>query len=391
VAIRVKAVRILDTSATTEIIPTTDVLGMNVDKLNVEVELDGPAASLPAEIPIEVRVIEPVLHRADMSSMTAMKGPLKSTARREPPAPIYTAFGIDLSSFTELSKSPDTLLEVATVVRDEGTSAGKFRSALVNNGWAWRGAAKQAAAGKVGSTGDMTKEEPDAATLMLAGGVELLEVSVPASTGFASGPQARGRAFIRSPADVFFYSGHAAWWDCSLLREDPAHYSSGYEKWMTPDKLLTSWRTPKPPTVSPRDLDVLIINGCAVLGTAGPNCPRLWEALLDGKGGPLVAILGYRDTAPMDEDLGNQVAEEMARAMIGLRDKFKDYPRKWMEINRKYESTWTAAAISTEGFFFINAKTAAASHTHGARDLPGFNKAVPEGTVVGPVSAAPVP
>ncbi len=193
------------------------------------------------------------------------------------------------------------------------------------------GAGKQAAEGKSDVTGNVMDEQPDAKTLFLAGGVEVMEVSVPASSGFKVGPQATTWAFVRSPADVFFYSGHGGWWNCNLLRED--HTSSattGYPLWLSPETLLDSWKKQKDITTSPMDLDVLIINGCSVLGDWGgstegeavngaktkPSCRLRWQDLLTSQQGPLIAILGYRDTAPMDSGGGDQIALEMAQAMI---------------------------------------------------------------------------
>jgi hypothetical protein len=247
-------------------------------------------------------------------------------------------------------------------------------------------------------------EQPDAKTLFLAGGVELMEVSVPASSGFEVGPQATTWAFVRSPADVFFYSGHGGWWNCNLLRED--HTSSattGYPLWLSPETLLASWTKQTDITTSPMDLDVLIINGCSVLGAWGqsteveavdgaktkPSCALRWQDLLTSQKGPLVAILGYRDTAPLDSGGGDQIALEMAQAMIHtLGTDWNAYARKWLEINAKHPKTRTAAAIDNAGYWYINQKMAPASHTHEARPLSGYDPNKAEGTVIGP---GPIP
>jgi hypothetical protein len=401
VAIRIKAVTILDTSATTPINRFTDVLGMSVDKLNVRVELEAATGTVPDEVPIEVRVLEPKHHRDEQSSMK--DPPLKAKARRKAGTLTYTA-GLALSSFGELMKAGDSLKEVATVVRDGGTSSALFRSLLVNGGWAMRGAAKQAAEGKADVTGDLGEEQPDARTLMLAGGVEVMEVRVPASSGFTVGPQATTWAFVRSPADVFFYSGHGGWWNCHLLREDAtASPDFGWPRWLKPEDLLKDWQRQKDITTSPFDLDVLIINGCSVLGHHGNStdaesdkgpknrsaCTFRWRELLTSEKGPLVAILGYRGTAPYDKDGGNDVALEMAQAMLDtLGSDWKAYARKWLQINAKRRQTWTAAAIEKEGFSYINLKEEPASHTHPALPLPGYDANKPEGAVIGP---GPIP
>jgi hypothetical protein len=399
-AIRIKGVTILNTTATTPINRLTDVLGMNVDKLNARIEIDATTDPMPGEIPVEVRVLEPKLRRTGMSSMM---GSLTTTAKRKAGTRMYLA-SVALSSFAKFMKAGDSLKEVATVVRDGGTSSRLFRSKLAGGGWAVRGAAKQAAEGRSDVTGDVMDEQPDAKTLFLAGGVELMEVSVPASSGFKVGPQATTWAFVRSPADVFFYSGHGGWWNCNLLREDhTSGATTGYPLWLSPETLLDSWKKQKDITTSPMDLDVLIINGCSVLGDWGPSteleavngaktkpsCALRWQDLLTSQKGPLVAILSYRDTAPMDSGGGDRIALEMAQAMIDtLGTNWDAYARKWLEINAKYPQTRTASAIDNAGYWYINQKMAPASHTHEARPLAGYDPKKPEGTVIGP---GPIP
>ena len=69
--------------------------------------------------------------------------------------------------------------------------------------------------------------------------------------------------FVRSPADIVFYSGHGAWWDGNLLR-DQGHHT--YDSWLEPAELLGSWmRDASNLQASPMDIDALIINGCSVL------------------------------------------------------------------------------------------------------------------------------
>ena len=399
-ALRIKDITILNTTATTPINRLTDVLGMGVDKLNARVEIDATTGSIPDEIPIEVRVLEPSLRRAVMSSMnTALKLTAHKTGTRT------YLLSVPLSDLGKLMKAGDSLKEVATVVRDGGTSSRIFRSKLAGAGWAIRGFGKQAAEGKSGATGNVMDEQPDAMTLFLAGGVELVEVKVPASPQFKVGPQATTWVFIRSPADVFFYSGHGGWWNCNLLREDPTSgATTGYPLWLSPETLLEAWKKQTDITTSPMDLDVLIINGCGVLGHFGrstaseandhaksmPPCAHRWEELLTSRKGPLLAILGYRDTAPLDSGGGDTVALEMAQAMIDtLGNNWAAYARKWIEINAKYPQTRTAAAIDNAGYWYVNQKWAAGSHTHAARTLSSYDPSKPEGTVMGPVQLPP--
>jgi len=81
-----------------------------------------------------------------------------------------------------------------------------FRSKLANNAWAVRGAAKQSAVGKPVTTvtGDVNDEQPDATTLFLAGGVEVLEVSVPASAEFSGQSPGQELGFHPQPGRCLF-------------------------------------------------------------------------------------------------------------------------------------------------------------------------------------------
>lgn len=181
---------------------------------------------------------------------------------------------------------------------------------------------------------------------------------------------------------------HGAWWDCSLLVE---RGGDRYANWLEPEEILGSWEEP---------VDVLIINGCSVIGHAGmsadgmkPPCARRWRKLLKAEGGPLTAILGYRGTAPLDRVDGgvggDHIALEMAQAMVdSLKSDWKSYARKWVEINARYPVTRTAAAMDDKGYWYINKEKEPASHTHGVRTLAGYDPDKPEGTLMGP---GPIP
>src|SRR5215475_12081814 len=124
-AIRIKGVTILDTTATTPINRLTDVLGMNVDKLNIRVEIDATTGTIPDEIELEIRVQEPTLRRAGKSSMA---GVLNATAKKS--GTLRYLATVPLASFGSFMAAGDALKEVATVVRDGGTSSRLFRSKL---------------------------------------------------------------------------------------------------------------------------------------------------------------------------------------------------------------------------------------------------------------------
>jgi hypothetical protein len=398
-ALRIKTLTILDDTLKTPANRLNAVIGLSnpdqpaVTQLNVRIEVDG-GTGLSDTIPIEVRVLEPKRHRDVMSSMSR---PFNATAKRDGTTRFYLA-SVDPWDPTFRLQPEKTKLKVATVVRQGGTSAALFRSNLTNGGWAWRGHAKQPGIGQSVDdvTGDINDEQPDAKTLFLAGGVELLEVRVPASADIHVNPLARRSwVFFRSPADVFFYSGHGSWKWCSLLIDAGvgADGEELYPEWLTPEAILEAWQD--------RPVDVLIINGCSVLG-AGlsgqdkgvPPCTGRWRKLLKKEGGPLSAILSYRGTAPLDQmgsgqAGGDQIAREMAKAMLdGLKNDWGSYAHKWIEINARYPLTRTAAAMDDKGYYYINTAKEPKSHTHGERPLPGYDGNKPEGALVGP---GPVP
>jgi hypothetical protein len=401
-AVRVKTVTILDDTLKTPVNRLKAVVGATLpnqpflSQLNVRIDLDSGGIDIPDEIPIEVRVLEPKKHRDNLSSKPV---PFKTTAKRDGKTRTYTVSVDPFDPKFSLKTDDTSLKRVATVVRDGGTSAGLFRSILVNGGWAWRGHAKQPKIGLPTSTvtGDINDEQPDAKTLFLVGGVELMEVRVPASPGLQVNPLAKSWVFVRSPTDVFFYSGHGHFKYCNLLLD--AGHDDSYRDWLEPEDILASWSD------RPR---ILIINGCGVLGHHGksmdwadtttmPPCALRWRKLLKKEGGPLDAILGYRGTAPMDRMSGGQVggdqiASEMAQLMLdSLKDDWGSYAKKWVEINAKYPWTRTATAMDEKGYYYINHEKDYASHLHGKDDLPGFDPTPSKlDAVVGP-TAIPAP
>jgi hypothetical protein len=380
--LKVKSVTILDDALAKPIDRFTGVLGLNVKKLNVQVELTGkPAASTdpPSTIDFNVMAAEPKLRRSGKGSMS---GPLTASASQVGTSLVYRA-SVALDKLAPFMKAGDSLLEVATVRRvrtasDGGTSSDEpFRQVLADGGWALRGAGIQPTTNPKGSTGDKATMRPDAMTLFQAGGVEVLEVTVQPTPDVHIGTHGTEWAFVRSPADVFFYTGHAAWWDGCLLIDPGGH---DYKDWLAPDKfgkkhvaedpsvpeLLSFWKKNSADIQrSPMDLDVLIFNGCSVLYWDGvattvnpaddnPAVGLLWRKFLVSQKGPLFAILGYRATAPLDRDGGITVAKKMAEAMIKLGNDWESYPRKWMEINQRQKNTQTAAAIDRKKYWFID-------------------------------------
>jgi hypothetical protein len=77
---------------------------------------------------------------------------------------------------------------------------------------------------------------------------------------------------------------------------------------------------------------VLILAGCSVLNvtypSGNPNGPGTgWSALLKRWGGPLTAILGYKDKAPFDRIEGTQIAALMGKKIAAGLD-----PERWVQV-----------------------------------------------------------
>ena len=315
-----------------------------------------------------------------------------ATARRTGTTTTYTVSVAPLK-LAPFMRSASISKKVATVVRDGGTSAAKFRTKLAHGGWALRGAAKQPGEGKPDVTGDVLDEQPDAKTLFLSGGVEVLEVSVPASSGLKVGPKDRTWIFIRSPANVFFYSGHGAWWDCSLLL-DVGH--DLYSNWLDPEDILPEWRKQGVDvTRSPWwNLDVLIINGCSVIGDWGLSnggsmapCAGLAKdafacrAPLRDPGLPRHSSAGQqrgRSDRPGD---GSGYCEWSRRSMGSVRAQVG-------RDQREASADANGCGHRRRGLLVHQPEDRAASHTHEARPLSGFDPKKPEGAIMGP---GPVP
>src|SRR5262245_47928971 len=124
----------------------TAVLGLSVAQLFVraEVAANGTAdGDLPAQIAVEVRTHEPGSRRPGKGSV---KTAYPLTLTRQPKTSRYQA-NLPLSRLAGFMKT-DTTPEVATVVREGGTSDQKFRKTLADAGWALRGGGVQPDKGK---------------------------------------------------------------------------------------------------------------------------------------------------------------------------------------------------------------------------------------------------
>jgi hypothetical protein len=365
----------------------TSVLGFNVSRLNVRLEFEGgPASGLPDKIPAQVRFRAPGAPKP-IGAATAPDA--KFTLHRAKPGLEYRA-DLPLTKLLFLMKQ-DTIPEVATVVREGGTSDKKFRDPLIGASWNSRGTAIQPDKGKANLSGDLRLEQPDAYTLIKTGGVKIFEISIPAGSGIDVDPDFTVWAFIRSPADIFFYSGHGLLTTGQLARSRGLAHD--YEDWLSAEDLLKSWRRAVDLATSPIDLDAFIINGCSVLfwnhkqedGADRRDIGLPWAELLYNKQGPLMTILGYRYRAPADQPMGNKVAEDMAKAIAGgLGTDYDRYAQVWLEINSKIGGLgWGAAAYDLQGYWYINTL----AH-EGAGGAPikglGYDSSKPNGAIMGP-------
>ncbi|MGH4007621.1 MAG: hypothetical protein ACRDTH_05535 [Pseudonocardiaceae bacterium] len=212
---------------------------------------------------------------------------------------------------------------MASVVRPGGTSDAEFRKAL---GVACRGIATQPAKKNEGSTewvstGSEASRIPDAMALFRAGGVEVLELSVPARPNWRVASKVK--RLVRSPAHVLYYSGHGLSSGKLVIdtqgRPCPTTEPGSYQDWLGPAD-LTQVLQGQQVWHRHMALDVLILAGCSVLkinfSASRPTGPGLaWASLLIAKGGPLVALLGYQRLAPCDNPNGNAIAKAMAARM----------------------------------------------------------------------------
>jgi hypothetical protein len=357
------------------------VLGLDVDALRLRVTirtLGVDDADLPKSLSVMVKAVEPkgresVGGRNEKSSMT---GPFTATLSRFIDNATFQG-DVAFKDLAPFMVAGDVRKEVATVVRSgaDANSDKEFVRPLRNADWSQRGAAVQARAIPANSS-DMGIDRPDALTLFRAGGVEILELAVVAQPGQdLAAPLPRIRALVRSPADILFYSGHGSWETGNLLIDTGKRYLD----WLAPSTIAVEWaKRTNNLQLSPMDLDVLIINGCSVLFWNHKNEPLhnpkwhstglYWAQLLCKEGkGPLFAILGYRFSAPLDAAGGNRIAKEMGEAAKELGPQWWKYARRWMDINRKYDNTLTAAAFDTDnGYYYLNLDT-----------LPGSDPPVP--------------
>lgn len=339
------------------------VIGLDTARLNLEIVASGPPpASMPAKLRVTVTSRPPNRSSgaATLGGAITLEVPRTGVDPANPRRGLYRLQRTldDLGAFLKVERQ---LKEMATIVRRGGTSDAKFRSAL---GWNPRGVATQPNTPGA-STGSERGETPDALALFRAGGVEVLEVTLPAQPGVAKAQMVK--RLIRSPADVVYYSGHglSSSGQLAIDTEDkPCGTLGSYSNWLGPAQLVADWKRPM-------DLDLLIIAGCSVLkidfSSSPPRGPGLaWSKLLTSKGGPLAALMGYGAGAPCDSPNGDKIAAAMARRMARGSTSFV---RDWLEVNGDHNAN-NAVAMDARGYWWIEGTFFGGYDIKGPRPIP---------------------
>jgi hypothetical protein len=347
---------------------TTDH-GKSIDKINIQVTAwgaprywvlaDGKRVPvMPAEIPVRLRSRSPV--RA-WGYSTILLPKWFRIPMKDPSAPYDPRFeartwyrqSIPIGQAGDfLTVVEGELLEVSTVVKSGNKSDVAFRAAL---GWASRGIAEQPT-NAVNDSGSEREESVAALRLLQSGGVEVLEVE--GMVKVKKDPKKGiAKRLIRSPADLFYYSGAA---------NDDGCLAIGKDCWASPRDLLDYWK-------QPFDLEVLILAGCSVLNITFPyghaNGPgNAWSALLKRWGGSLTAILGYRDKAPFDRIEGSKIAALMGKKIAAGLDE-DQWVQVWLKLHgdSHLQNARNAVGIDQKGYWWIETRSLWQSGTGDAK------------------------
>lgn len=351
---------------------STEVLGVEVRRLNIEVEGFGFDAETPASIPVMVTTRPPSLELGLSSIPVPLSvdvGFFSSEAAGFIPGRMLFRGGLDVASLAIESGAAAGVLKVATIVRpaeaDLGapTSDGRLRVGLTSGVWTPRGRATQRPqVDPVTSIplpgGDQNNETPDALRLLRYGGLEVLEVRPsPLSPAGLFGAGLTAKALVRSRANVIYYSGHGLFASrCLAIHRNPAAPGAVMACWAKPADLIATWLGGLTPST-------VIIAGCSVLSIAltavplsGPGVD--WLPLLRRAGGPVANLLGYGSTvaaptheqlqSPADEPVGNDIAQEFG---VRLSQGSNTLVQDWLRINAEHRA-WNAVAIDGAGLYW---------------------------------------
>lgn len=209
---------------------------------------------------------------------------------------------------------------------------------------------------------DKDKENPHPRKLLLSGGVEVIEARVLVNSfiiGSEDQTKLTDKILIRSPADVFYYSGHG---HSNLSTEFPGYLASVSPK-VSPEQILTNWKKNE-------NVKAFIIAGCSVLGihpltTEGNMDSKRkrmgvgmrWSRLLKSKGGPVEHLCGYWGSGPSDKNGGNDIAKRMG---IEVEKNIKsDLARSWVKIHydkfidEQWDVNSNAAGLTLNTFYYL--------------------------------------
>jgi hypothetical protein len=205
---------------------------------------------------------------------------------------------------------------------------------------------------------DESSERPPPRELFLSGGVEVIELTIPAQPNVKTNSSLIAKICIRSPADVFYYSGHGH----SNMINPPGALTSVPGN-MTPEDLLKSWQKNKDFGVP--TMRAFIIAGCSVLSIfplTGPlkfdedqgrkGVGMRWKNLLISKGGLVEYMCGYFGRAPSDKAAGNALGEKMGKILFS--NPGGDHAANWMKIHLDHNVATVGAALTGNTFYYID-------------------------------------
>jgi hypothetical protein len=324
------------------------------DALNLVAEATGkPFTDMPATLPCQLTSRSP-----NLAGGAATLNGLRLDLSKQSDGGISTTFTLTRAWEDLPFRQVDAVNEVATVMRQgkDATAAVDFQAALsfVGRGFARQPGFIRDTSGsyQIGSdTGDSraTAEVPPAEMVFASGGLEVLEARIVGSSDIEVLAQP-ARALVRSPADVWFYSGHGL---CTgELAIGPLDGTHTYLPWKDANDFIMQWQASGNKSRT-TDMRILVINGCNVLNLdiacGAPG--KLWAQLLIPRGGNLTHILGYAAKAPLDSGGGAEIAAQTGRAIRTGADLVK----AWLDINANHRR-FGAVAMDSKGYYAFDSK-----------------------------------